>query len=109
SGSLDSEVVMKTLLDHLFNVVPYTSAHIFLLEDEEHLIVRLARGEEVWEESERLLGKRYAMDGMALFRPLLTKREVISLPDTLLYPGIKYLPTDEYVRCWLGIPLMAGN
>ena len=55
SGSLNSETVLCTLLDHLYKVVPYSSAHILLLEDEDHLVVRLARGEEPWPEEDRLI------------------------------------------------------
>jgi len=109
SGSLNSETVLKTLLDHLYKVVPYSSAHILLLDDEDHLTVRLARGEESWPEQDRLMGKRIVITDFEFLNPLLDRREILDIPDTLLFPGAGFLPNDAFVRSWLGIPLMAGE
>jgi PAS domain S-box-containing protein len=109
SGSLDSETVLKTLLDHLNKVVPYSSAHILLLEDEDHLTVRLAHGEESWPEPDRLVGKTIEIADTEFLKPLLNQGEILSVPDTLLHPLTGFLPTDAFVRSCLGIPLMAGE
>lgn len=109
SGSLNSETVLEKLLDHLFEVVPYTSAHILMLEDEDHLVVRLARGEESWTAEECLSGRLFDFGDLAFFEPLLKERLTLSVPDTLLYPGAIFPPTDPNVLSWLGLPLEAGD
>ena len=70
SASLNSDTVFETLLDSLARVVPYESAHIVLYDDKDHLVIRLARGEAGWEEPERLLGKRFALDESILHSTL---------------------------------------
>lgn len=109
SGSLNSETVIETLLDHLKIVVPYTSAHVLLIDDQDHLVVRLERVNEPAENEESLLGRRFAIDDLPFFHPLLVERELVHVPDTLLYPGAVFLPHNRSVLSWLGIPLMAGE
>lgn len=109
SGSLDSNTVLETLLDHLFKVVPYTSAHVHMLEDEDHMVVRLARGEENWQDMERLLGKRFEISDLPFFEPLLKERLILLIPDSELSALSPFLPKDKFVRSWLAIPLLAGE
>lgn len=109
SGTLNSSTVFETLLDHIYKVVPFTSAHVHLLEDSEHLVVRLARGEDEWSAAEQLLGKRFMIAELPFFEPLLKERTVLSIPDTGIYLETYLLPGDEFVRSWLGIPLLAGG
>lgn len=109
SGSLNSDTVLGMLLDRLKEVVPYTSAHILLLDDDEHLAVRLARGEENWSDHDRLAGKKYDIASFPFFSGLLDHREIILVPDTILYPGKWFFASDEFVRSWLAIPLLAGE
>ncbi len=109
SGSLDSTIVLELLLDHLNQVVPYTSAHIYMLDDQEHLIVRLARGEQEWQPVDRLAGRRVDISDSSFYYPLLYERRHILVADTFLYDGLSFLPNDEFVRSWLAIPLQAGE
>lgn len=46
---------------------------------------------------------------LEFFEPLLKQRQVLSVPDTLLYPGAIFSPDDPYVLSWLGLPLQAGE
>lgn len=109
SRSLDSDTVLQILLDQLHKVVPYLSAHVMLLEDEDHLTVRIARGEETWEEPLRLLGRRFDLDQLLFFDALLRERTPYYVPDTFLDSRYDFLPVDRFVRSWLGIPLQAGD
>lgn len=109
SGSLDTGTVLETLLDHLYKFIPYTSAHVLLLEDEYHIVVRLERGAENWDVGRSLLDQRFDISDLPTIEPLLTKKELINIEDTLLYPGIEFLPDNRPVLSWLGIPIMAGD
>lgn len=109
SGSLNTGTVLDTLLDHLHNVIPYTSAHLELLEDDEYLHVRLARGDSEWDDDKHLLGKRIEIKAIPIFEILLRDRKVTSWPDTSNYQGSKYFPGQKYIGSWIAIPLMAGE
>jgi PAS domain S-box-containing protein len=109
SGSLDSSTVLETLLDHLHKMVPYTSAHVLRFDDETHLLVSLARGEETWEEADRQLGRRYDVDEHPALRSFLKDRKTLSVPDVALYPESLFSTIQGYARSWLGIPLLASD
>ncbi|HEX2981123.1 MAG TPA: PAS domain S-box protein, partial [Anaerolineaceae bacterium] len=109
SSSLNTNTVIETLLDHLSKVVPYTSAHVSLLDDADHLVVRLARGEQDWQGDQRLVGQRYEVSELTFLRPLLQNREMISVPDATGIPPSVIIPRPPLARSWLGIPLLAGE
>ncbi len=111
SASLDSDAVMDTLLDFLRDITGYTSAHIEILEDPDHLMVRLARGEKNWEPERRLLGRRLEIDELKIFHPILREhsREVVSCSDTSTYHGTRYYPGNQYIGSWFAIPVLAGD
>lgn len=109
SRSLNSGTVFETLLDQLARVVAYRSAHILKFDDEDHLVVQMARGEEGWEAPERLLGKRFEVNDLPLLQPLFAESQPISLSDTALHPDSTLFPNPMSVRSWLATPLLAGD
>jgi len=109
SGSLNSDVVFNTLLDHLRKVAPYTSAHLELMEDEEHLLVRMTRGDENWPPEKQLLGRRLEVNLLPVFHDLLTRRDTAFSNDTANYKGSLYFPGRELIGSWIAIPLLAGE
>ncbi|TLN24882.1 PAS domain S-box protein [bacterium] len=109
SGSLNSGTVFDTLFDHLYKVIPYTSAHLELLEDEEHLYVRLTRGEDNWDEEKRLLGTQVEIKSIPIFEKLLKERQCVTWSDTATYQGSKYFPGKRYIGSWVAIPLSASE
>ncbi|MBE0686151.1 MAG: GAF domain-containing protein, partial [Anaerolineaceae bacterium] len=109
SSSLISGNVYESLLNNIYKLVPYTSAHIGLLEDEDHLIARIARGEENWPEDKKFFGRRFDILHIPSFRALFSQNQVVSIPDTSLHPTSKYFPGYDYVGSWIAIPLMASD
>jgi len=109
SSSLNSGTVLDTLLDSIHEVVPFTSAHIELLEDEDHLFVRLARGEEVFPEEKRLAGRHLDIHELPIFAPILKEKKVMQCADTRDYKGSIYFPGKQYIGSWVSIPLLAGD
>ncbi len=107
SSSLISGDVFKSLLDNIYKMVPYTSAHIELLEDEDHLFVRLVRGEENWPEEKRILGKHIEINEIPVFDTLLKECKVVHVSDTSYYKGSKYFPGRKYIGSWMAFPLLA--
>lgn len=109
SSSLISGNVYESLLNNIYKLVPFTSAHIGLLEDEDHLIARVARGEGNWPDDKKLLGKRFDILQIPSFRSLFSQNQVISVSDTRLYKTSKYFPGHEYIGSWIAIPLKASE
>ncbi len=109
SGSLSSDTVLETLLDHLAQGVAYQSAHLVLYDESERLVMRKARGEETWPPEERMLGLRFDLPESSFILPLLRQRMTISLPDVLQLPETDFFKNHPHIRSWLGIPLLAGE
>ena len=109
SRSLISGNVFESLLDNIYKVVPYDSAHIELLEDDDHLIVRNVRGEENWIEEKRLLGKRIDLAEIPTFDTLFKQNKMVIVQDTKYYKGSRYFPGNEYIGSWVAIPLQASG
>lgn len=109
SSSLISGNVYESLLNNIYKLVPYTAAHLGLLEDEDHLIARIARGEENWPEEKKFYGKRFDILQIPSFRALFSQNQVVSIPDTRNHTPSKYFPGHEFVGSWIAIPLMASD
>jgi len=109
SGTLNSDKVFETLLDQLAIVAPYTSAHLELLEDEEHLHVRLARGDMDWPQDKQLFDRHLETSLLPVFNNLLGKKQAVMVTDTKDYKGSPYFPGKEFIGSWMGIPLTAGE
>jgi len=106
---LNSDTVFETLLDKLAIVAPYTSAHLELLEDEEHLHVRLTRGDTDWPLDKQLFDRHLETSLLPVFNDLLGKKQAIIVTDTKDYKGSPYFPGKELIGSWMGIPLTAGE
>lgn len=109
SGTLISDEVFETLLDKLAIVAPYTSAHLELLEDEEHLHVRMTRGDSEWPQEKQLFDRHLETSLLPVFNELLAKKQVVMVPDTKNYQGSTYFPGKDLIGAWMGIPLSAGE
>jgi PAS domain S-box-containing protein len=109
SSSLISGNVYEALLNNIYKLVPYSSAHLGLLEDEDHLIARIARGEEYWPEEKKFYGKSFDILQIPSFRALFSQNQVVSIPDTRSYSPSKYFPGHEFVGSWIVIPLKVSD
>lgn len=109
SGSLNSSDVLDILLNTVYRVVPFTSAHVLLLEDEDHLIVRIARGEENWDTDRRLINRRFETSEFPFLQRILVDREILSIPDGHSEIKAAFFDDIARVQSWLAIPLRAGE
>ncbi len=105
--SLDMAVVMDALLDAIGRLVPYDSASIILVEDEDHLVVHAARGCD-WAGR---LGSRVAFDREKdqPLEQLIAGRQGKVLADVSPDLACKLTPCSESTRSWLGVPFVAGD
>jgi len=109
SSSLISGTVYESLLNNIYKLVPYTSAHLGLLEDENHLIARIAHGEDNWPEDKKFFGKRFDILKIPAFQALFSQNQVVSVPDTRSHTPSIYFPGHDFVGSWIAIPLKASD
>jgi PAS domain S-box-containing protein len=107
--SLDVETVMEGLLDYLYQLVPYDSANIMLLETEERLVVRATRGYEKWTDSQLTGTISFDAQGHQIFREMITAQTSILISDTSEHPDWDGRPSARHVRSWIGVPIVAGG
>jgi len=101
--------VLDTLLDKLFELMPYTSAHLYLVIDKDHLLARLVRGDEEWPQEKRLQGKILDVTREPKLGMLLSSSTYYHIPDTSDYKGTSYYPGKEFIGSWVSFPLRAGE
>jgi PAS domain S-box-containing protein len=107
--SLDLETVMEALLDYLYQLVPYDSANIMLLEAEERLVVRAARGYEKWTDSQLTRMISFDAHSNQILRELLSAQKSVLIPETSTDPDWNTRLGAEHVRSWIGVPIIAGG
>ncbi|MBA3533806.1 MAG: GAF domain-containing protein, partial [Ardenticatenales bacterium] len=102
NSSLEREQVLRLILEQLARVVEYDSASLMLrsgdtLEIVAHRSIRPTSGPFLPVHIESL---PHVHEAMEMQSPVI-------ISDTLTYPGWQHRPEYSYIRCWLGVPLVA--
>jgi diguanylate cyclase (GGDEF)-like protein len=109
TGTLDLSAVLETLLGRLRELVPYDTANVMLLDDEQRLAVRAVRGYEKWGSPDAVRLAVFEVRDHPVLGPLMDGTESWLIPDTSLQPGWQQHPGAEHVRCWIGVPLRSAG
>ncbi len=109
SRSLDLDTVLDDFLEVLAHLVPYDTANVMLLDTHGTLRTYRLRGYERWTDVERIRQITFSAQQDRKFRQMVLNRQSILIPDTRQDPRWQPLPGTEYIRCWLGVPLVAGG
>lgn len=107
--SLDLVTVLETLLDYVSRLVPYDTANVMLVEADSQIVIRAIRGYEQWTDPEQFRRITFDARSTPSIQTLLTSRRSFLIPDTYAYPGWQIRPGSEYIRNWLGTPLVVGD
>ncbi|MEW5958425.1 MAG: GAF domain-containing protein [Chloroflexota bacterium] len=105
SRALDLNRILNDILLHLAEVVPYDSACVFLLEDQQ---VRVVAGRGLPAPAE-VIGQCYPLDPESLFYELHRTRRPLHLIDAQTDPRLKQWGIADLAQGWLGVPLMTGG
>lgn len=98
--TLDRSQVLALILEQLQQVIAYDSATIMLL-DADTLQVVARRDKEKKRPYSRL-----AYDQLPHVQEVLTQGRPLLIPDTAQDQRWQIIPETEYIRCWLGVPLI---
>ncbi len=105
SSTLELNQVLNLIVEQLQKVVAYDSSAIFLLRDERMEVVA-GRGFPKMDEVMQL-SVPLSMD--TLLRQVVTTGKPLIIPDATQDPRFRGLAGTEYVRSWLGVPLISKN
>jgi GAF domain-containing protein len=106
SSSNNLEYIFDLTLDRLKEVLPYDSATLILLQKDGPDLIT-ARG--IPDLTQIKIQRADAGDGFPLERDLVLAREPIILGDVRLDDRWVSLDGLEYIRAWMGVPLVAGE
>ncbi len=109
SESLNIGTVLTTLLDYLSLLVPFDCANVMMLETDTRLIIRAGRGYELWLSPEQLAAISFDVQDHPILHRIFDSCRSKLIDDTQGFPGWKILPETQFVRNWLGVPLIAGG
>ncbi len=102
TSTLDLTDVLNVILEELERVIPYHSAGIFLFSDD---TARLAAGKGL-PDLERALQISFPVKEDPLTRELLREERPLVLADAQTNERFLARGGTEYVRSWIGVPLM---
>ncbi len=101
SSSLELRQVLDTILISLKQVVPYDSSSVILVEGD-HLRVMAVQG---FAQPDQLVNQIFPLEDELFMEAQRTKKPII-LMDANADPRFQKLGGTDYVRGWLGIPLI---
>lgn len=100
-SSLDPQAVLELILDHLQKVVLYDSASIMLLNGDSFSIVAQRKLL-----SPDQLAIRFTLQRHKHLREVVESKQPVIIPDTAQDPRWESMPGSNYIRNWLGVPLI---
>ncbi len=101
TSALDLDQVLDDILVHLKQVIPYDSAAVFLLQEDRMQIVAV-RG---FKTLEQIIGQDFPSNN-ALFDEIRRTQRPLCLTDACADPRFEGWGDVDYVRGWIGVPLV---
>lgn len=109
SATLDFDTLLDRLLEQATRVVPCDSGIILIVEGRRATVARFYGYE--WSDSavalSRYLGQVYDIYQVANWAWMVERGEPLVIPDIETYPGWVQLEGFEYIRSWVGAPVIA--
>lgn len=101
---LQKQEVLELILDQLGRVIEYDSASIMLLDGLRLKIVANRKLQKDFGEGDSL-----ALESLPHVREVIDQRKTVIISDVYTDPRWNMMPGTEYIRCWMGIPLIEKN
>lgn len=107
--SLNLDEVLQTLLDYLAKLIPYDTANIMLLEEAQQITIHAIRGHECWTDPKAIQTLTFDLNKNRILQNLVHTASSTLIDDTHKHPYWESNPKTDYVRNWLGVPLIANG
>jgi len=105
--TLDLDTVLKTLLDYLGQLVPYDTASVMLPNEDGRVTIRAACGDVRWIDPAQVRQVSFDLHTQVVLRQVFDTQQSILVPEAHGLAGWERQPNMEYVRSWMGVPLVA--
>jgi signal transduction histidine kinase len=109
AGTLDLDTVIRTLLDHLAELIPYDRARVMLLEGSSRLRVHAMSG---GEEGVQFIDQRSASFDVAdnpVLQDVVSGKRSKIIKDTHRHIEWGGRMRPDYEHSWIGVPLVTGR
>ncbi|MDM8530252.1 GAF domain-containing protein [Anaerolineales bacterium HSG25] len=107
--SLDLDTILNTLLEYLVQLVPYDSACIMLLNNENVLTVPAVRSHEKWTDSQALDQVTFSYTELTNLNYIFEHKTSLIISSTKTDPSWVTVKGLEYILSWVGVPLIVGD
>lgn len=104
SLTLSTDEILSHVLQKLKQLIQYDSAAIFLVKDDDYLVMEAAEGFE-----DDIVNLEFDYSQNVLFREMHTSKGAIYIPDTRTDDRYQFWSGASQVRCWIGAPLILAQ
>ena len=108
NSSLELEKVLESILDQIRRALPFQGADIILL-DGNTVRVACSTGFEDYPASKQALEGTYRIEDVPLWNQIYLTHKPMVVPDSLAHAEWQIIPGMEWVRSYVGAPLVAGG
>lgn len=108
-ATLDSDAVLDHLLEQMVSVIPYDAACVMLIEGR---VVRISRArgyERFGVSSSHLSALEFQLSEMANLKHIFETQKSFAIADTWADPTWIRLPGLDYIRSWIGAPIIVDG
>ena len=110
SATLDFDTVLDLLLEQVQRVVPYDSGNVMLVKGRFAKVARMRGYEKFGQQTIQRVSKlSFNIDEVNNLYRMVKTRQPIVVPDTANYPGWVQSQGSEYVRSWIGAPIVVQD
>lgn len=106
TSTLDLDEMLARLLDQARRIVPYDSANVMLIRDNEARIVHCIGHDAFGTPLELVRQVRFSLDGSPYIGQIVRRGTPLLVPDVARSPVWKHTPGTAHIRCWLGMPIL---
>lgn len=104
STTLKIEDLYNTILDSLFQLLPYDSASIFLESGQDEMEIVAARG---FREDANIIGTKFFKT--AKWRDLALNRKALIMADAQTDPRFEIREISKHIHGWMGVPMISQD
>ena len=112
STSLDFETILDRLLETIKRIVPFEGGTIMVIQPEQRKIsIAKMHGYKVLNKEmiEKISSFSFEISSAENLRWLIENKQPMFISDVRQYPGWIRIPESEFIRSWLGAPIIVNN
>ncbi len=110
SQTLSLDAVLEALLDWLKQLVPYDTANVMLLNADSRMVtIRAGRGYGQWTDRDVKEAVSFDLEKNPILQGLFSSQQSVLIADSRESSEWEIKAGGEYVRNWLGVPLVVGG